>query len=56
VLRGPTESFGDGRGTRSMSGFMDRTSGDMTVIASQKGIAPFTKTYTLKCRPAQRMF
>ena len=51
VLRGPTGSTGV-----SVSGFMDRMSGDMTVTVSQEPPAAFTKTYTLKCRPAQRMF
>jgi hypothetical protein len=51
VLRGPTGSTGV-----SVSGFMDRMSGDMTVTVSQEPPAAFTKTYTLKCRPAQWMF
>jgi hypothetical protein len=51
VLRGPTGSTGV-----SVSGFMDRMSGDMTVTVSQEPPAAFTKTYTLKCTPVQRMF
>ena len=50
VLRGPTV------GDVSVSGFMDRMSGDMTVTVSQRPPAAFTKTYSLKCSPAQRMF
>jgi len=51
VLRGPTGSTGV-----SVLGYMDRMSGDMTVTVSQGPPAAFAKTYTLKCRPAQRMF
>jgi hypothetical protein len=50
VLRGRTVS------SVSVSGFMDRMSGDMTVTVSQPPPAAFAKTYTLKCKPAQRMF
>jgi hypothetical protein len=40
----------------ALSGFMDRVTGDMTLTATQRSPAGFTKTYALKCRPAQRMF
>jgi len=39
-----------------LSGFMDRMTGDMTVTATQRPPVVFTKTYSLKCTPAQRMF
>jgi hypothetical protein len=42
--------------TADFSGFMDRMTGDMTVTKTQRPPAAFTKTYTLKCTPAQRMF
>jgi hypothetical protein len=50
VLRGQMGSIID------LSGFMDRMTGDMTVTATQRPPVVFSKTYTLKCRPAQRMF
>ena len=50
VLRGRMESIID------LSGFMDRMTGDMTVTATQRPPVVFTKTYTLKCKPTQRMF
>jgi hypothetical protein len=50
VLRGQMGSIID------LSGFMDRMTGDMTVTATQRSPVVFSKTYTLKCRPAQRMF
>jgi hypothetical protein len=50
VLRGQIDATAD------LSGFMDRMTGDMTVTMTQRGVAPFTKTYSLKCSPAQRMF
>jgi len=39
-----------------ISGFMDRMTGDMTVTATQRPPVVFSKTYTLKCKPTQRMF
>jgi len=45
-----------GRSIMDLSGFMDRMTGDMTVTATQRPPVVFTKTYSLKCRPAQRMF
>jgi hypothetical protein len=45
-----------GRSIMDLSGFMDRVTGDMTVTATQRPPVVFSKTYTLKCRPAQRMF
>jgi hypothetical protein len=50
VLRGQMGSMID------LSGFMDRLTGDMTVMATQRPPVVFTKTYSLKCTPAQRMF
>src|SRR5262245_46605806 len=50
VLRGQMGSIID------LSGFMDRMTGDMTVTATQRPPVVFSKTYSLKCRPAQRMF
>jgi hypothetical protein len=50
VLRGQMGSI------IALSGFMDRMTGDMTVTATQRSPVVFSKTYTLKCRPAQRMF
>jgi hypothetical protein len=49
ILRGSLGSIVD------LSGFMDRMTGDMTVTATQRPPG-FTKTYSLKCTPAQRMF
>jgi hypothetical protein len=45
-----------GRSIMDLSGFMDRMTGDMTVTATQRPPVGFTKTYSLKCTPAQRMF
>jgi hypothetical protein len=45
-----------GRSIMDLSGFMDRMTGDMTVTATQRPPVVFTKTYSLKCTPAQRMF
>jgi hypothetical protein len=45
-----------GRSIMDLSGFMDRMTGDMTVTATQRPPVVFTKTYSLKCRPTQRMF
>jgi len=45
-----------GRSIMDLSGFMDRMTGDMTVTATQRPPVVFTKTYSLKCMPAQRMF
>src|SRR5262245_46172530 len=50
VLRGQMGSIID------LSGFMDRMTDDMTVTATQRPPVVFSKTYSLKCRPAQRMF
>ena len=51
ILRGQMGSIVD------LSGFMDRMTGDMTVTATQRPpVVFFTKTYSLKCTPAQRMF
>jgi hypothetical protein len=44
------------KGIMDFSGFMDRMTGDMTVAATQRPPVVFTKTYSLKCRPTQRMF
>jgi hypothetical protein len=45
-----------GRSIMDLSGFMDRMTGDMTVTATQRPPVVFTKTYSLKCTPAQRRF
>jgi hypothetical protein len=49
VLRGQMGSLMD------LSGFMDRVTGDMTVKATQRPPVVFSKTYSLKCKPTQRM-
>ena len=54
VLRG--QLSGEMRSIMDLSGFMDRMTGDMTVTATQRPPVVFTKTYSLKCTPAQRMF
>jgi hypothetical protein len=55
VLRGQFGPFVD-RPIMDLSGVMDRMTGDVTVTATQRPPVEFTKTYSLKCRPTQRMF
>src|SRR5262245_3738437 len=42
--------------TMDVSGFMDRMTGDVTVTVTQGPPVVFSKTYSLKCTPTQRMF
>ena len=39
---------------RTINGFMDRVTGDVGMVATAEGSGAFD--YSLKCRPAQRMF
>jgi hypothetical protein len=55
VLHGQFGPFVD-RPIMDLSGFMDRMTGDMTVTATQRPPVVFTKTYSLNCKPTQRMF